>query len=312
VSPALHAFLTGLIDYAGLFPPAKLPLDEALGRFINDRASPDAWMLSRFVCPAARLAELAAFEDLIARSQPFAISALARTGGSVKDFPEGLQADLEAIDACRKRFAGRVVVDSLEVRLPIEYNEAFLLARIRLAGKRLASSWDGALFFELSNPTPEALAGLLGHLLREADFTKPAGFKLRTGGLAPAAFPSCEQVAFALVCCAKEGILFKATAGLHHPFRHFDSAIGAHMHGFVNVFAAGILGHAHQLEADQLRPILEDSNPAHFRFDDHGLHWRELSASTEAVALARRQAMLSFGSCSFDEPRDELRALGWL
>jgi hypothetical protein len=57
--------------------------------------------------------------------------------------------------------------------------------------------------------------------------------------------------------------------------------------------------------------ILEDGAPDHYRFDEGGLHWRELTVPTEAIARARK-TILSFGSCSFDEPRDDLRALGWL
>jgi hypothetical protein len=135
---------------------------------------------------------------------------------------------------------------------------------------------------------------------------------LRTGGLEPAAFPSSEQIASALVCCVAEGVPFKATAGLHHPFPRFDQTVRSRMHGFINVFTAGVLAHAHRLGPDLLRPILEDNAPSHFRTDEHGLHWLDWSASVEAIVQARRQAVMSFGSCSFDEPRDDLRALGWM
>ena len=52
------SLLDGIIDYAGLFPPARLPMDEAFSRFVEHRSSDDGWMLARFVCPAARLDEL--------------------------------------------------------------------------------------------------------------------------------------------------------------------------------------------------------------------------------------------------------------
>jgi hypothetical protein len=56
--PATRALLSGLIDHAPLFPPASLPLEEALEDHRRARSSPHSWMVARFVCPASRLAEL--------------------------------------------------------------------------------------------------------------------------------------------------------------------------------------------------------------------------------------------------------------
>jgi hypothetical protein len=55
---AARALLSGLIDHAPLFPPASLPLEEALEDHRRALASPHSWMVARFVCPASRLAEL--------------------------------------------------------------------------------------------------------------------------------------------------------------------------------------------------------------------------------------------------------------
>jgi len=55
---ATRALLSGLIDHAPLFPPASLPLDEALDDHRRARSSPHSWMVARFVCPASRVAEL--------------------------------------------------------------------------------------------------------------------------------------------------------------------------------------------------------------------------------------------------------------
>jgi hypothetical protein len=43
--------LTGLIDYAGLFPPAKLSLDQAIRNYAAYRQCPERWMLGKFVIP---------------------------------------------------------------------------------------------------------------------------------------------------------------------------------------------------------------------------------------------------------------------
>jgi hypothetical protein len=75
---------------------------------------------------------------------------------------------------------------------------------------------------------------------------------------------------------------------------------------------AGVLAHRCHLGEEQVRQILEDEDPKHFRFDDAGLAWHDYRASLGEIKLARQLAVTSFGSCSFDEPRDDLRALGLL
>jgi hypothetical protein len=308
MSESLRTLLTGLIDYAGLFPPAKLPLREALANHVHYRAGGYAWMLGRFICPATRLGELVELKELFHTGAPLVISALGRGGASANEFLTGLSADLADIAACRQEHTGWVVVDTLETRLPADID----VACATLEGTaKLVRSAGLTLYFETPAPYHETLRELLGVIHAAFFFTCPAGFKLRTGGLEPAAFPSSEQIAFALSACLAEGVPFKATAGLHHPLPSFDSTIGVRMHGFINLFTAGVLVHTRGIGADKVCAILDDDDPLHFSFSESGLEWQGLSASTEEIAQAR-QNVLSFGSCSFDEPRDDLRALGWL
>src|SRR5438105_2128275 len=115
---SLRVLLTGLIDYAGLFPPAQLSLAEALRNYLRYRVEPEGWMLGRFVCPAARLGEMAAFPGEIPTGRPVLCAALGRGGNDAGSFLAGLDADLADISACRDGQRGRVEVDVLEVRLP--------------------------------------------------------------------------------------------------------------------------------------------------------------------------------------------------
>jgi hypothetical protein len=55
---ARRAALAHLIDHAPLFPPASLPMPDALDEDRRARASENAWMLARLVWPASRLDEL--------------------------------------------------------------------------------------------------------------------------------------------------------------------------------------------------------------------------------------------------------------
>ena len=52
---SLRAFMNGLIDYAGLFPPAKLPLDEAIDDYVMHLKGENSWMLGRFIIPVSKL-----------------------------------------------------------------------------------------------------------------------------------------------------------------------------------------------------------------------------------------------------------------
>ena len=109
------------------------------------------------------------------------------------------------------------------------------------------------------------------------------------------------------------GVPFKATAGLHHPVRHWSEEVGASMFGFLNVFGGALLTAVHHFDSDALVRVLEDERAAHFRFDDGGFRWTDdWFVPAEAIAALRATFATSYGSCSFDEPREDLRALGLL
>ena len=119
--------------------------------------------------------------------------------------------------------------------------------------------------------------------------------KIRCGG---AAIPSVEDVAEFIRRCRNEGILFKATAGLHHAY---PTAIGEH--GFLNVLSAVVFGD----EEDALR-----EKPGAFELDAESFRWGDRSAGPDEIAAIRATVFHSIGSCSFFEPVGELEELGIL
>ena len=56
---------------------------------------------------------------------------------------------------------------------------------------------------------------------------------------------------------------------------------------------------------------LEDEDPSSFSFDKHAFAWKAWNVSTERI-VEHRKIITSFGSCSFDEPREDLRELDLL
>lgn len=307
---SFRAFAEGLIDYAGIFPPAGLPLPEALRNYVRYREEREAWMLARFVCPAERLPEV---------QTPVRISALGRSGpagtSSAESFDAGLRADIEEIARYRERMGPSGGVEAIEIRLP-----AGAEPRV-VAGLRVFYEAPAAAAIPATIAAIEDAVASMGQRSASIERTgtpkdPPAppgaiGFKLRSGGVTAEAFPSSEIVASAIAACRRARVPIKATAGLHHPVRAFRAEVGTKMHGFLNVFGAAFLAHAHRLDEERLRPILDEEDAGAFRFTDADFSWRDLRIETGMIR-ALRASVTSFGSCSFDEPRADLRELGIL
>ena len=54
--PSLRAPLAGVMDYAGIFPPAALTLGQSIRTYARHPRGREAWLLGR-LCPAARLSK---------------------------------------------------------------------------------------------------------------------------------------------------------------------------------------------------------------------------------------------------------------
>ncbi len=85
LTTAERALLVGLIDYAGVFPPALLEMPEAIEEYRSVRASSCGWLLGRFVCPASRLEELARVltQTMVVGERPWPISVVLDGDASV-------------------------------------------------------------------------------------------------------------------------------------------------------------------------------------------------------------------------------------
>ncbi len=291
---SLHTLLHGLIDYAGLFPPAELGMPAAVASFGSYRAGAHCWALGRFVVPASRLTEFeaAAAPCLPVAGAPWKLAALA--GPS-------LPSDLGAIAEFNRRQTGRALVDTVELKAGTPKAIAAELAAI-----------DGQLDAYIELPIAQDPAPLLAELARRGGRAK-----VRTGGVTADAFPAPADLLRFLRRSLDAGVPFKATAGLHHPLRGAyrltyapDSAC-ATMFGFLNLFlAAAFLEHGLGW-ADALA-LLEETAPDAFHFDDGALSWRLHRLDETELRHTRRRSALAFGACSFTEPIEDLQTLGLL
>jgi len=287
--PALPTLLHDLIDYAGLFPPAGLDLPTAAANYATYRTSDDAWALGRFVVPAARLRELeTSAGPLLEAAPPWRIAALAG--------PD-LAGDLGEIAGFNQRQNGRAVVDTIELRAATP--EAISGAIATIGGRVDA-------FVEIpigDDPAPliETIAAAHGRA------------KVRTGGITPDAFPEPGHLLRFMRRCIEANVAFKATAGLHHPLRgdyrltYQPDSSCATMFGFLNVFlAAAFLRHG--MSAGDALELLEEPSAASLRVTDESIAWRSHQLDEAGLRYGRGLA-LAFGSCSFREPIDDLRAM---
>jgi hypothetical protein len=312
----LTTLTTGLIDYAGLFPPARLPVDEAFDRFLAHRRGAHGWMLARFVCPAGRLGEL---EPMLGRigdgDGAVGLTVLGSGGDSPEAFASGIAGDVEKIRSIAARTTAMVGIDQYETRLPQRDQRERLGELVSSAVRSFEDVLGDTVlpFFETSllGGWAEELPAAVEAVAAAAEIL-PAGLKIRCGGADADAFPTPAAVAEAVVAARNAGIPLKATQGLHHPFRHYDSRIETMSHGFLNLFIAGVLCHALDLEEPRVRELIEEEDAEAFVFSEPKLGWRDATVTPEQIAEARRAAVTSFGSCSFSEPVDDLIRLGLL
>ena len=283
----VHELLVNAIDYAGLFPPAGLGMEETVRKYASYRKGPDRWALGRLVVPVARLAE---FESkaapLLEAGEPWHLSVL---GGA------DLSADLKAIEAFHDRHLGDARIDSLEIKAgsPAEIQQAAVTI-----GGRIET------FYEIPLTASSELIDAVRRVQGRA--------KVRTGGVKPGLAPSPEDLG-RFLCLARKKVAFKATAGLHHalrsvrPLTYETGCESDLMHGFLNVFFAACLAFAEQ---DRYVPsALDERHIRGFDFGDGRASWHGNEVTRQQIQLVRDQFLLSFGSCSFEEPIAELKEL---
>lgn len=334
---SLRILMEGLIDYAGLFPPATLDMPTAVGNYAAYRVGAQAPWLGRFVLPVSRLEEFSRAVSGLGRplrdpGRGGRASADPGRGGRASANPgpgggspgngkgpwrlsaligKDFAGDLGAVSAFNRSGdgagerpsagQGRACIDAVEMK--VEKAE-----KIRAAMECLPGGVTP--YFEVpiqADPGP-LIAAVAGAGARA---------KVRTGGVTEVQIPAPEDLARFLLACARARVPFKATAGLHHPVRSVhrltyepDSAEAA-MHGFLNFFLAAAFA-AEGMDAESLAALLREESPRAFAFGDHAVAWRGFRLDVPSLTAVRRDFAIAFGSCSFEEPRDDLKEAGLL
>lgn len=319
--------MKGIIDYAGLFPPAKLSLNKAIHNYASYRKGSDSWMLSRFVIPASMLHEVNKYgNELFTKGTSFPFSVLGSGTETVDEFGEEVHAVISyCADFCEAH-QGQVSTGMMEIKLPHEpvlAQDADRLKKLmdntamQLQNSPLAPNtifYEGLMDESWQKDNEAIIQALAAHnnnfsIDKNYQF---AGYKIRCGGVKKELFPSVDQVAFVLNCARKNGVALKGTAGLHHPVRHYADEVQTKMHGFFNVFGGAMLAHANDFDETTLQEVLNEEDPKRFKFTDEKFFWKDYSVSVDKIKALREKSLLSYGSCSFDEPREDLQKLQFL
>jgi hypothetical protein len=289
MTESLRTLLTEIIDYAGLFPPSNVGMTSAVQNYANYLKSENAWMLGRFILPVSKLDEFLVEAESLFADKIWRLSVIA---------DENLSETLDKIEKFNESNAEKFVVDMLEAKV----NSADEIHRAsKIIPRNLIT------YFEL--PAQEIMTDLMIALA----MTKNRA-KIRTGGITKDAFPNSADIIKFMRVCIAANVPFKATAGLHHPLKcvkpltyEENAEVGA-MHGFLNLFLSACFLRQ-DLNNSFVFNLMNDTNAKNFEFADEGILWKENAIATGTIAATRVKNAISFGSCSFLEPIEDLQQL---
>lgn len=271
---AIEALMRHAIDYAGMFPPAALSLPDALAEYARARTSAHGWVVGTFVVPAHAL------RGIRDRDIPLAVVMRETSASAIDDVI---------------RAAGQLTIAALEFP-PMPAADIAAAAAAVPSGTRA--------YFEV--PPGAEMQPML-----DAVAAAGACAKFRTGGITAEAFPAATAIYHFFQSSLARHVVCKATAGLHHaiagryPLTYEPGCPLASMFGFLTVSAAAALVYIGAPRGDVVA-LLTESDADAMSFDADGMRWREYRVSTKDLEAMRRSLFSSFGSCSVQEPIDDL------
>jgi hypothetical protein len=220
-----------ILDYAGMFPPAKLSFKEAVRCFEIFQGHQHADFLNCLVLPldhAARMEGRSIPLSLLVPEKELWQAQFAPTVASIEIAWSGDESVLTHLN--------REVVPNIRVFLELDWRKpvAPLMEKIAAGGGRCA-------------------------------------VKLRTGGVTAESIPPAGAIADFLLGAARYQLPVKATAGLHSPVPNYDPSVGSRTHGFLNFFCAGFLAFTGRADRDLLVSVIETFGYADFEFTEQSL-----------------------------------------
>jgi hypothetical protein len=313
-SAVASALLRGLFDDASLFPPAALPMSEAVSGHIRHQAAWYRQLSGPFVCPETRLTQLRAALTAVNLGEIDLSLVVTGGAGAVAEAVDAVAVDprlrlrsvevparLSATAGQDRAAAGQDRAAAGQDRAAAGQDQAAVgRSDVVRAVAEVITALDAVPLAGAAGYAEIPLTALGDDVLGpiEAYRYRP---KLRTGGQAATAFPDEAALAAALVALADRRLPFKCTAGLHHAVRHTAADTGFEHHGFLNLLLA-VAAAADGAPASAVAEVLADRDGTGVAARVAGLDGHDAASARELVA--------SIGSCSTDEPVTDLVALG--
>jgi hypothetical protein len=280
--PLLHR----LVDDAAVFPPGNAPLAQAVSGHAVHRSAWYADYVGPLLLPAAAFTDLVQVIDLqddVASSsaeRPLDVVLIARPGAD----PATTTAALEALSG---------------------------EDRVRVVGAELAwqEGWRdlgfGDLRLALETPRGEDCAVAVADVHTARGEGRQVVAKFRTGPTAGWAWPDEAELAGFIGLCARLGVPFKLTGGLHHAVRgrYTVDGVPEENHGVLDVLLAtsAALAGGSPAELTALLAVRDATALA-------GL----VAAWSDDTAAGVREAFTAYGCCTVTDPLGELTDLGLL
>ena len=313
---SLNNFMQELLDYAGLFPPATLSLQDSLKNFAEYHHHNQKDWLGKFILPAKKiddtiliLNKLNIFSML---KNKVKFSVILSSSETLSEYKNTVKTDLISVNKLINQYGNIIDIQSFEVLPPKEVfnsDNTDSIKNFLIYSSEFLFQFKDKVEFYCELPFSEKLNDNLTAIKKHNDNINllKISVKLRTGGVTPQQIPTSRDVANAILLCAKQKIPLKATAGLHVPVPNDNPQVGAKLHGFLNVFSCMLFCYDGQLlNLQEIEKIISSYSYSDFKFSDKGLHVGDKFIANSKIAELRKLYIKSFGTCSFLEPIEHL------
>jgi len=316
---SLQAAFGGLVDYAGFAPPAETNPVLVVSNYADYRKSPHKQMVNRLVQRAvynAKETQLDTSDFLVLQidqkkipaGEIWPVSALFLTDPLVaqqsREQTKRFKYGERQLSVFSQLLDGKIVVDSIEMPAQSVKSVEYIVNRFATDNRHV--------YIEVPVETPQTEA-ILDAIAQHKD--KGVFAKLRTGGPKP---PSFEQTADFMIKAAQLEVGYKFTGRLHGLVAHTvtekkgEGGVEIEESGYLNAVVASALSRLAangEIVSALVAQVLAEKDINAFTITSEGISWNGQFISTELIEETRKKSLHSIGSCSFEEPVDELKKI---
>lgn len=319
---SLNIFMRSLLDYAGLFPPESLNLQDSIINYINYQNHNQKNWLGKFILPANKIIETTSIlsnKNIFSTIKNKIPLSIILTGcEKLDEFYNVLIQDIKNIENLENQFNEVIKIDSFEI-LPSKeiINTSHLNSFHKFTSHLNENLPEPLKKIELYCELPltdnfflekkeEYLKNI--KINNEIKDNIKLSLKLRTGGITPKQIPNSKDIAETIYLSSKYKIPLKATAGLHVPVPNNNPHVGAKLHGFLNVFSCMFFCYNEEsINVKEMINILSSYSYPDFKFSNSGLQIDNYFISNNKLEELKIKYVKSFGTCSFEEPIQHLQ-----